>query len=345
MVGSKVPTVLVPIPYPLQHQGLPCPAIGARMRGGRRLRRRRRYLSNSGSFQGDRLLGQQEFRGTGAGRSARSLAPNYYQHGYDNEDRGNEAIKQELFRFFKLLFGLRLGLLHKSPFLLVRHLKDSPGNILRAGVYRFRPDNLRGPAPGFLLSSHVLVPPMLLGPGRSTASHPSPSPPRPFGRLCPSGGDCGVRQTLHVPGQVLDRHLVIGSHVPTLEHRPEALYPVGVRLPMNVLPDAVLHRLMVQEPLVGGSLVGVDPSRRLPYGPEQRLGSVALSVNATTSASTWFVFLSFMPTTADLPTAPRPHGVSCSRACSALSRRCRSRQPRPDQRSYRRHRSSIPESA
>ena len=64
---------------------------------------------------------------------------------------------------------------------------------------------------------------------------------------------------LDVAVQVLGAHLVKGPHVGTLEHRPEGLSAVGVRLAPDVLGDRVLDRFMVpREPGVGRCLVGVD---------------------------------------------------------------------------------------
>ena len=109
-----------------------------------------------------------------------------------------------------------------------------------------------------------------------------------------------------VARQVLAGHLVVDAVVSSLEQGPEGLHPVRVRLLANVLADGLLDSFVgKREAVVRTRFVGVDLcawSRVVATKPWR----VALSVASTTSAATWLVSRSFMPTTAVLPTGPRP---------------------------------------
>ena len=60
----------------------------------------------------------------------------------------------------------------------------------------------------------------------------------------------------HVSPQVLLAHLVIHVLLPTLEHRPEALYAVRVDAVAHILPGAVIYRLaLVRQVLVAAVLI------------------------------------------------------------------------------------------
>jgi len=59
--------------------------------------------------------------------------------------------------------------------------------------------------------------------------------------------------------KMLRADLVEGSAVSALQHGPEALDPVGVRLPPDIFGDGVLDRFVVAlDPLVGRRLVRID---------------------------------------------------------------------------------------
>ena len=62
-----------------------------------------------------------------------------------------------------------------------------------------------------------------------------------------------------VPIQVLFAEVVVGAVVTALEKRPEALYPVRVSHPIDVLANRVLDRLMGSgEALIARMVIGVD---------------------------------------------------------------------------------------
>ena len=86
-----------------------------------------------------------------------------------------------------------------------------------------------------------------------------------------------------------------------------------MRLVPDVLGDGVLDRLVVEgEPLVGGGLVRVD--RRTWGGVVDDEALQGFLVGALDHcALTRFVARSFAPTTAVLPTAPRPVSASSAR--------------------------------
>lgn len=49
-----------------------------------------------------------------------------------------------------------------------------------------------------------------------------------------------ARKVADIAVKVLDAHLVIDADIGALEHRPEALHAVRVRLLVDILPDAVI---------------------------------------------------------------------------------------------------------
>ena len=51
---------------------------------------------------------------------------------------------------------------------------------------------------------------------------------------------------LHVSAKVLETHLVIDAVVFPLEYRPERFDTIGVRDPVQVLPRAVLHGVVLK---------------------------------------------------------------------------------------------------
>ena len=83
----------------------------------------------------------------------------------------------------------------------------------------------------------------------------------------------------HIALQVWRAHPVIGAVVPALEHRPERLHAIGVRLAANVLAQRVLHGRMVRQALVGAVLVRVDRRIQVRLAGDEplqdRLGLVA----------------------------------------------------------------------
>ena len=52
--------------------------------------------------------------------------------------------------------------------------------------------------------------------------------------------------------------LVKGSHMSTLEHRPERLDSVGVSLASNILTNRVLDGFMVGKDVIDQGIIGVD---------------------------------------------------------------------------------------
>ena len=113
--------------------------------------------------------------------------------------------------------GLRVPLAASSPrYLALTNIRRRSQSLPAATEDRHRPPSTPNrartialPCPYRPFRCCIVIPSVDLGlvamysslltlsrSGRSTAFHPSPLPPRPFGRPCPSGGDCGVRQTL-----------------------------------------------------------------------------------------------------------------------------------------------------
>ena len=114
------------------------------------------------------------------------------------------------------------------------------------------------------------------------------------------------REFVHVALQVLRGHLVVRPHIAALEHAPERLHAIGVGLAAHILADRVLDGLMLErQRLVGTGLVGIDRRVRV-RGVLDEAFSVSLSVHSTAFATTRFVSRSLAPTTAVLPTGPRP---------------------------------------
>ena len=80
-----------------------------------------------------------------------------------------------------------------------------------------------------------------------------------------------ARELIDVSVKMLAAHVVVGSDVTALQARPERLYAVRMGLPMHVLFDAVLDRLMVRDIAVARVLVRVDLCAVLDAGLDEGL--------------------------------------------------------------------------
>ena len=114
-------------------------------------------------------------------------------------------------------------------------------------------------------------------------------------------------ELLDVAVKVFRRHLVERALVRLLESRPEGFDAVGVRHIPDVLGDAVLDALVVEgQSFVGGCLVGIDSGSRSRVLDDEALQGRLVGGLERTLATTRLLARSFAPTTATLPTAPRP---------------------------------------
>lgn len=128
------------------------------------------------------------------------------------------------------------------------------------------------------------------------------------------------RELLDVAVEVLGADLVERSRVRSLEDGPERLDAVGMGLPVHVFGDRVVDRLVVRQLVVGGRFVRVGFAPSVATSPMNSC-RVALSVAVTTSARTSLVSWSLTPTTAILPTGPRPVPASSLRFALLMFRR------------------------
>ena len=108
----------------------------------------------------------------------------------------------------------------------------------------------------------------------------------------------------------------------TLERGPETLHSVRVRLVPDVLGDRVLHGFMgIRQSFVGRRLVAVDGGIRRGRARSQSPEAWPWWCQSPPVRRRDFVARSFAPTTAVLPTAPRPVSASSLRRAFDMLRR------------------------
>ena len=125
--------------------------------------------------------------------------------------------------------------------------------------------------------------------------------------------------------KVLGPHLVVDAVRATLHYAPNS--PGRSYAPLShIVPDAVVHRLMLPHPLIGFGLVCVESCSGLQVLTHHVLKLLCPSVY-TGWAATLLVAQSFTPTTPILPTGPPPLPFNpCAARCSCSSpcRQCTS---------------------
>ena len=83
-------------------------------------------------------------------------------------------------------------------------------------------------------------------------------------------------ELVYVPLQMLRRKLVKRAFVGPLEHRPEGLDPIRVRLSFYVLGNGMADRLMVRQASVAAVVVGIHLRARLGPISDEVLGRIAV---------------------------------------------------------------------
>ena len=63
---------------------------------------------------------------------------------------------------------------------------------------------------------------------------------------------------VHVSVQMLGAHVMKSALIASFEQRPKGFDPIGMRLPVYILPNAVVQGGMVRHSIIYGAFVGIE---------------------------------------------------------------------------------------